>query len=882
LLGGFAAATIALCATNGGAAQVNINFQPAGAPVPAGYLADTGLVYADRNNGYTYGWNTDTTVGTRDRDAANSPDQRYDTLNHMQKFGNVTWEISVPNGSYQVQVVAGDPSNIDSVYKIAVEGVLTVDGTPTTSTHWIEGTQTVTVSDGKLTVSNAVGSINNKICFLEFTAFTPIGNVPPATPAITEPSTDGQIVHPADVHMETSLFSDANAGQAHVCSDFEIRVASTSELAWVDSCDTVNLVHVHLGDGAFVNSYAGRTELQYDTDYTLRARHKDSSGDPATEWSGWGVRQFHTAPQPAPGTPVAWTLRQVGFQLDVVATGLTLPINIAFRPTPGPQPASPVFYVTELYGNIKVVSRDGTVSDYVRGVLNYRPNGIFPGSGEQGLTGIVVDPASGDLFVSMLYEAYPGGPHYPKIMRFFSNETGSVSGHSVTILDMAGESQGQSHQISNLSIGRDGKLYAHNGDGFDYTTAQNLNSFRGKILRLNLDGSAPSDNPYYDASDGITAKDYVYALGFRNPFGGDWRQADGFHYEVENGPSVDRFAKVVAGRNYLWDGSDASMMNYALYNWPPPAVAPVNVAFVQPGTFGGSGFPASKQGHAFVSQSGPTYASGPQTKAKNITEFELDTNGNRVSGPTTLLDYTGTGKATVAGLAAGPDGLYFTDLYKDLNATSPTDAGANVLRIRYVGTNQPPTAAITNPAEGASFAAPANITIDATASDADGSVAKVEFFHDSTKIGEDTTAPYSVVWSGATAGSYALTAIATDNQGAQTTSAPAYITVAGNFSVSASPGARSLRRGESASYTAKITPTGGFTGNVGLSVGPLPSGVTATFSANPVSIAGTGSVSSTLTLSASSSASLGSVALTITGSNGSVQHTASVSLNVRK
>lgn len=330
---------------------------------------------------------------------------------------------------------------------------------------------------------------------------------------------------------------------------------------------------MHLGDGSFVNSYAGRTELVYDTNYTLRVRYKDSSGDPATEWSNWAVRQFRTAPTPAPGTPVAWTLRQAGFAIDVVATGFQLPVNIAFRPNAGSSPTSPVFYVTELYGTIKVVTRDGTVSDYIRGVLNYRPSGIFPGSGEQGLTGIVVDPSSGDVFASMLYEASPGGPHYPKIVRFFSNENGAVSGHSATILDMAGESMRESHQISNLTIGPDGKLYAHMGDGFDYTTAQNLDSFRGKILRLNLDGSAPTDNPFYNSADGITARDYVYALGFRNPFGGDWRQADGFHYEVENGPSVDRFAKLVAGRNYLWDSTDTSMRNFALYNWSP-SVAP--------------------------------------------------------------------------------------------------------------------------------------------------------------------------------------------------------------------------------------------------------------------------------------------------------------------
>ena len=54
---------------------------------------------------------------------------------------------------------------------------------------------------------------------------------------------------------------------------------------------------------------------------------------------------------------------------------------------------------------------------------------------------------------------------------------------------MVGETQGQSHQISNITIGPDGKLYVHVGDGFDTAMALNLDSYRGKILRMNLDGS---------------------------------------------------------------------------------------------------------------------------------------------------------------------------------------------------------------------------------------------------------------------------------------------------------------------------------------------------------------------------------------------------------
>ncbi len=387
----------------------------------------------------------------------------------------------------------------------------------------------------------------------------------------------------------------------------------------------------------------------------------------------------------ARGSPVPWTVFAPGFVVEIVATGFQLPVNIAFLPNPGPNPTDPYYYVTELYGKIKVVTRNGTVSTYASNLLNYNPTGNFPGSGEQGLAGIAIDPATGDLFVGMLYDAAPpSGPHYPKVMRFHSTDGGMTAATQTTLLSMPGEDQGQSHFISNFSIGPDGKLYVHMGDGFTSTTALDMNSFRGKILRMNLDGSAPTDNPFYNAGNGINSADYIYAYGFRNPFGGTWRAADGRHYEVENGNTVnDRFARVLSGGNYGWDGSDASMTISAIYNWAS-TVAPVNITFVEPSKFGGSNFPASKMDHAFVTESGATYATGP-ADTKSIVEFNVNTSGIRVSGPTPIIQYNGTGQATAVGLAAGPDGLYFTDLYKDLGAVTPIDPGANVLRLKYRG-----------------------------------------------------------------------------------------------------------------------------------------------------------------------------------------------------
>lgn len=91
--------------------------------------------------------------------------------------------------------------------------------------------------------------------------------------------------------------------------------------------------------------------------------------------------------------------------------------------------------------------------------------------------------------------------------------------------------------------------------------------------------------------------------------------------------------------------------------------------------------------------------------------------------------------------------------------------------------NVPPTAAISSPANNATFVAGNAITINANAADVDGSVARVEFFSGTTKLGEDLSSPYSYSWSNVAAGTYTLTVKATDNKGAVTTSGPITITV---------------------------------------------------------------------------------------------------------
>jgi len=646
-------------------------------------------------------------------------------------------------------------------------------------------------------------------------------NQPPNAPAITEPAAPNMVLNPSDVHMETSPFSDPDAADQHAATTMEIWTVNPPQRVWVGADLTgLEKLHAHLGDGVFENSHAGRNRLFAETQFELRVRHRDDSGDVATHWSAWTVKPFSTgaagvksplliddvADLPAPewtdmqgapielptGSPnpmlrietdshwlllridgdaaagnrltnppalpvhraarvvidagnsganlvlppsrirafeqgcepfeiflpaidlppfnkqvfwvgdqgatylgtlagqvpvfddvaqsveVPWAAAQPGFVVEIAATGFTMPVNIAFVPDPGTLPSDPLYYVTELYGTIKVVTNDGTVSTYASNLLNYTPSGSFPGSGEQGLAGVTVDPLTGDVFVGHLWRT--GGSNYPRITRLTSTNGGLTSSSRQVILDMPGETQGQSHFISHLEI-VGGELFCHMGDGFTASTALNLGSYRGKILRLNLDGTPIPSNPFFNGG-APDSRDYIWCYGVRNPFGGAWRAADGLRYCVENGPSIDRLTQLVGGRNFGWNNQNSSMTTFALYNWDPSS-GPVNIEFVQSQVFGGSGFPATHHDVAFVTESGATYAEGVQEVGKRITQFAFDASGNVTSGPEPFVLYVGDGHATAVGLAAGPDGLYFSEFYNDADSTGPTQTGGRVLRVRY-------------------------------------------------------------------------------------------------------------------------------------------------------------------------------------------------------
>ena len=137
--------------------------------------------------------------------------------------------------------------------------------------------------------------------------------------------------------------------------------------------------------------------------------------------------------------------------------------------------------------------------------------------------------------------------------------------------------------------------------------------------------------------------------------------------------------------------------------------------------------------------------------------------GESLTGPLFSLTWSNANAGSHPLLAVATDSL----------GTKGTSAPVN---ITVLG-NQAPTVAITNPVNGASFVAPANFAISATAADSDGTVTNVAFYAGTTLLGRAPTAPYTIFSTNVAAGNYALTAVASDNGGQRTTSAPVNITV---------------------------------------------------------------------------------------------------------
>ena len=150
-------------------------------------------------------------------------------------------------------------------------------------------------------------------------------------------------------------------------------------------------------------------------------------------------------------------------------------------------------------------------------------------------------------------------------------------------------------------------------------------------------------------------------------------------------------------------------------------------------------------------------SAGPSDEANQTLVFQVTNDNNALFSAQPAISPNGTLTFTPASHAHGVAEVTVTLKDNGSTANGGVDTSApQVFKITVTG-NTPPTVNLTRPAFNASFTAPANIVLEATATDIDGTVSKVEFFQGTTKLGEDTSAPYQWTWSNVAAGSYALT-----------------------------------------------------------------------------------------------------------------------------
>ena len=162
---------------------------------------------------------------------------------------------------------------------------------------------------------------------------------------------------------------------------------------------------------------------------------------------------------------------------------------------------------------------------------------------------------------------------------------------------------------------------------------------------------------------------------------------------------------------------------------------------------------------AFVAPASVTINAAASVTGATLTKVEFLRNGTLLATDTTApYSYAWTN------VAAGNYALT-AKAYDNAGGTT-TSAAVNIT----VKANVAPSVSLTTPANNAVFTAPATIGLAASASDTDGSIAKVEFFNGTTRLATDTTAPYAHSWTNVAGGTYTLTAKATDDKGAVTTS----------------------------------------------------------------------------------------------------------------
>lgn len=240
-------------------------------------------------------------------------------------------------------------------------------------------------------------------------------------------------------------------------------------------------------------------------------------------------------------------------QRKVIAQNLNEPWEI--------QLVNDTFFISERTGSIVTVKH----GEKSRKPVNFKKD--ISNQAEAGLLGIAMPEnfmATKEAFAYYSYQE--NGNYYQRVIKMEEKRDSWLE--TEVLLDKI--PGGQFHQGGRIAIGPDSKLYITTGDATEKKNAQVLESLSGKILRMNLDGSIPNDNPFDNS--------FVYTYGHRNPQGLAW-DGQGHLFATEHGSSAfDEINQIRKGHNYGWplirgdetkEGMEEPIVHSGKSTWAP-------------------------------------------------------------------------------------------------------------------------------------------------------------------------------------------------------------------------------------------------------------------------------------------------------------------------
>jgi glucose/arabinose dehydrogenase len=234
--------------------------------------------------------------------------------------------------------------------------------------------------------------------------------------------------------------------------------------------------------------------------------------------------------------PVFAATLPAGFVETTFASGLSAPTAMDFAPD----------------GRLFVCLQGGNLRVIKNGVLLPTPflTLSVDSSGERGLLGVTFDPNFATNNFVYVYYTVPGSSAHNRVSRFTASGDVAVAGSQTILLDLDDLSSASNHNGGAIHFGPDGKLYIAVGENANGANSQTLSNLLGKVLRINADGTIPTDNPFFNTAG---ARKEIWALGLRNPFTFAFQPGTTRMFINDVGQSTwEEINDGIAGSNYGW------------------------------------------------------------------------------------------------------------------------------------------------------------------------------------------------------------------------------------------------------------------------------------------------------------------------------------------